>query len=40
MLGGHPDPVSYLVIGLMAVGGWALAFSVFTLTRRRIVHYL
>lgn len=40
MLGGHPDPVSYLVIGLMAVGGWALAFTVFTLTRRRIVHYL
>jgi ABC-type polysaccharide/polyol phosphate export permease len=31
---------SYLFLGVMAVLGWAFAFTVFSRTRRRIVHYL
>lgn len=31
---------SYVFLGLMAVVGWAFAFTVFSRTRRRIVHYL
>jgi ABC-type polysaccharide/polyol phosphate export permease len=31
---------TYLFLTAMAVAGWALAFSVFANTRRRIVHYL
>lgn len=33
-------PHTYLVLALMAVAGWALVFSLFANTRRRIVHYL
>jgi ABC-type polysaccharide/polyol phosphate export permease len=31
---------TYLALALMAVVGWALTFSIFAQTRRRIVHYL
>jgi hypothetical protein len=31
---------TYLFLAGMAVAGWALAFSIFANTRRRIVHYL
>ncbi|MFN4177062.1 ABC transporter permease [Phenylobacterium sp.] len=31
---------SYLVLVLMALGGWTLTFALFARTRRRIVHYL
>jgi homopolymeric O-antigen transport system permease protein len=31
---------SYLVLVVMAVAGWGFTFTVFALTRRRIVHYL
>ncbi len=34
--GGH----SYLILSIMALAGWAVTFTVFALTRRRIVHYL
>jgi homopolymeric O-antigen transport system permease protein len=40
LMGQTVAPVSYLVLVLMAVGGWALTFAVFARTRRRIVHYL
>jgi ABC-type polysaccharide/polyol phosphate export permease len=40
LLGTPVQPISYIVLGVMAVLGWALTFSVFALTRRRIVHYL
>jgi ABC-type polysaccharide/polyol phosphate export permease len=40
LLGTPVQPISYLVLILMAVAGWALTFSVFAVTRRRIVHYL
>jgi hypothetical protein len=33
-------PHTYLVLAAMAAGGWALTFSLFARTRRRIVHYL
>lgn len=31
---------TYLFLAIMAVVGWAIAFGVFSRTRRRIVHYL
>lgn len=40
LLGKTLEPHSYLVLALMAVGGWAVTFAIFTRTRRRIVHYL
>jgi ABC-type polysaccharide/polyol phosphate export permease len=40
LLGTPVQPISYLVLLVMAVVGWTLTFSVFALTRRRIVHYL
>ncbi len=40
LLGGHPSSMSYVILGIMAVVGWAATFSVFAVTRRRIVHYL
>lgn len=40
LLGGHPQPISYLILTVMAVVGWALTFCIFALTRRQIVHYL
>lgn len=40
LLGKAVEPVTYMVLVLMAVIGWALVFSLFASTRRRIVHYL
>jgi ABC-type polysaccharide/polyol phosphate export permease len=40
LLGQHVAPHTYSFLAAMAVLGWALAFGVFTQTRRRIVHYL
>jgi ABC-type polysaccharide/polyol phosphate export permease len=33
-------PHTYLFLSVMAGAGWALTFTIFALTRRRIVHYL
>jgi ABC-type polysaccharide/polyol phosphate export permease len=40
LLGVQTDAHTYSFLILMAVVGWALTFTVFTRTRRRIVHYL
>ncbi|WP_374469845.1 ABC transporter permease [Phenylobacterium sp.] len=40
LLGAPVAPLSYTVLAVMALAGWALTFSVFAVTRRRIVHYL
>lgn len=40
LMGQNVDPLSYAVLIGMAVAGWAIAFSLFARTRRRIVHYL
>ncbi|MDX5332115.1 MAG: ABC transporter permease [Pseudomonadota bacterium] len=40
LLGEPVDALSYLVLVLMALGGWGLTFWLFAHTRRRIVHYL
>lgn len=40
LLGTPVAPLSYLVLVTMAVVGWAITFSLFAVTRRRIVHYL
>jgi ABC-type polysaccharide/polyol phosphate export permease len=40
LLGQQPDAHTYSFAALLAVVGWALTFTVFTRTRRRIVHYL
>jgi ABC-type polysaccharide/polyol phosphate export permease len=40
LLGQPVDSLSYGVLIGLAVAGWAASFSVFALTRRRIVHYL
>src|SRR6185312_8321099 len=40
LLGASPAENTYLILSAMAVLGWALTFTVFTRTRRRIVHYL
>lgn len=40
LMGQAVEPRTYIVLITMAVVGWALAFTVFSRTRRRIVHYL
>jgi ABC-type polysaccharide/polyol phosphate export permease len=40
LLGTEVAPHTYLFLAAMAVVGWAVTFSVFAHTRRRIVHYL
>jgi ABC-type polysaccharide/polyol phosphate export permease len=40
LLGQVPELRSYVILVVMAVAGWALTFTVFARTRRRIVHYL
>lgn len=40
LLGAAVAPHTYLFLTVLAVSGWAVTFSVFALTRRRIVHYL
>lgn len=40
LMGQAVDPLTWAVLAGMAVIGWALTFTVFALTRRRIVHYL
>jgi ABC-type polysaccharide/polyol phosphate export permease len=40
LLGQAVLPLSYTVLVLMALAGWAVTFSIFAVTRRRIVHYL
>lgn len=40
LLGTRIEAYSYVVLVVMAAIGWMLTFAVFTLTRRRIVHYL
>jgi ABC-type polysaccharide/polyol phosphate export permease len=40
LLGKPIEPHTYGVLAAMAVLGWALTFSIFSLTRRRIVHFL
>jgi ABC-type polysaccharide/polyol phosphate export permease len=40
LLGGNVAPHTYLFLALMGAAGWALTFSIFAMTRRRIVHYL
>ena len=40
LLGAAVAPHTYLILAVLAVGGWAVTFSVFAMTRRRIVHYL
>ena len=40
LLGGTVQPLTYWVLIGMALAGWALTFSIFANTRRRIVHYL
>lgn len=40
LLGDQPANHTYVVLVVMGVIGWAVTFSLFALTRRRIVHYL
>ncbi|MCR5877550.1 ABC transporter permease [Phenylobacterium sp. J367] len=40
LLGAPVDALSYTVLSVMALAGWAVTFSIFAVTRRRIVHYL
>jgi ABC-type polysaccharide/polyol phosphate export permease len=40
LLGVHTAPHTYSFLAVMGLVGWALTFTVFTRTRRRIVHYL
>jgi len=40
LLGQSVDPLTWAVLAGLAVAGWAVTFSIFALTRRRIVHYL
>ncbi|MDB5468219.1 MAG: ATP-transporter permease [Phenylobacterium sp.] len=40
LMGGHVAEHTYLALAIMAALGWAVTFSVFAVTRRRIVHYL
>jgi ABC-type polysaccharide/polyol phosphate export permease len=40
LLGQGVAPHTYVFLAAMAVAGWALTFSIFAVTRRRIVHYL
>ena len=40
LLGEPVKPISYILLIVAAVLGWALAFVIFSRTRRRVVHYL
>lgn len=40
LMGQPVEAGTYIFLGAMAVVGWALAFTLFSRTRRRIVHYL
>jgi ABC-type polysaccharide/polyol phosphate export permease len=40
MMGQPVDPASWMILIVIAVVGWAITFTVFSFTRRRIVHYL
>ena len=40
LLGTPVEPHTYLFLTVMALVGWGVTFSVFSVTRRRIVHYL
>jgi lipopolysaccharide transport system permease protein len=40
LLGGRPELLTYQVLALMGLIGWIATFSLFAVTRRRIVHYL
>jgi len=40
MMGAPIAPHTYSFLALMAVIGWSVVFSLFAITRRRIVHYL
>jgi ABC-type polysaccharide/polyol phosphate export permease len=40
LLGAPIAPHTYSILAIMALIGWGLVFSVFAVTRRRIVHYL
>lgn len=40
LMGQEVEALTYVVLVGMAVGGWTLAFTIFSRTRRRIVHYL
>lgn len=40
MMGAPIAPHTYSSLAIMAVIGWSIVFSVFAVTRRRIVHYL
>jgi ABC-type polysaccharide/polyol phosphate export permease len=40
LLGAPVEPHTYLFLSVMALVGWAVTFTVFIRTRRRIVHYL
>lgn len=40
LMGQVVDSLTWVVLVVMAVLGWTITFTVFTLTRRRIVHYL
>nr|QQZ49926.1 hypothetical protein JKL49_25015 [Phenylobacterium glaciei] len=40
LMGGQTGSGTYPILALLAVVGWLSVFTAFTLTRRRIVHYL
>lgn len=40
LMGVAPESSTFSVLVVMALAGWAVAFGLFTATRRRIVHYL
>jgi len=40
LLGKAVEPATYLLLAVIAVLGWLATFSLFSVTRRRIVHYL
>ena len=40
LMGAPIAPHTYSFLAIMALVGWGLVFSLFAVTRRRIVHYL
>ncbi|HEY8616132.1 ABC transporter permease [Phenylobacterium sp.] len=40
LLGEPGEPGAYAILAALALAGWALAFGLYVITRRRIVHYL
>lgn len=40
LLGEPVSPESYIILIVTALAGWAIAFALFSRTRRRVVHYL